>query len=312
MKSFAFEPAPWLPVRDQEVLERCRAIGREDYLRGGQPNLDILLSPNPEAYWVADMFTRIRASDALDRRVVMIVPNPCPTAYKTLAQLINHYHVSCRNVYTFNMDEWADQDGHIAPESYEAGFLHSFMRSFYGAIDPALRMKRENVRAPSDDNIAHYSDLICECGEGGADVCYSGPGWTGHIAFIDPDAPEFACETLDAFLDMKARLVTLHPMTILQNSLHGCFGCSGDAANVPPRAATIGPYDVKHARERLEVHAITTMGSFSSWQRMTSRLALFGPVSRQCPSSILQLWPTTVLVSESIAAPISCMEETGY
>jgi len=26
---------------------------------------------------------------------------------------------------------------------------------------------------------------------GGADICYSGPGWTGHVAFVDPDAPEF-------------------------------------------------------------------------------------------------------------------------
>lgn len=312
MKPFPFTPSFWLPVRDEEVLKRCREIGPEDYLHHPNPHLDIMISPNPEAYWVADMFTRIRESDIKDERVVMILPNPCPTAYQTLTQLINRYRVDCRNVYTFNMDEWADQDGRIAPESYEAGFHHSFMKYFYGGIDPELRMNVANVHAPTDENIAHYSDLICECGRGGADVCYSGPGWTGHIAFIDPDAPEFACDSLDEFLQMKARVTSLHPMTILQNSLHGCFGCSGDAANVPPRAATIGPYDVKNARSRLEVHAITTMGSFSSWQRMTSRLALFGPVSPQCPSSILQLWPTTVLVSESIAAPIACMETTGY
>jgi len=26
---------------------------------------------------------------------------------------------------------------------------------------------------------------------GGADICYSVPGRTGHLAFIEPDAPEF-------------------------------------------------------------------------------------------------------------------------
>ena len=42
------------------------------------------------------------------------------------------------------MDEWADQDGNVAPESYPAGFNHSFIKYFYGKIAPDLRMKREN------------------------------------------------------------------------------------------------------------------------------------------------------------------------
>ena len=312
MDQFTFTPAPWVPVKDPAVLERCRKAGPADYLNHPNKNLDIHIVPNTEAYWVADMFTRIKESDELDRKVVMITPNPCPSTYQTVAELINRFHVNCRNVYTFNMDEWADQDGNIAPESYNAGFNHSFLKYFYGKIDPALRMKRENLHAPTNENIDHYSDLICECGDGGADICYSGPGWAGHIAFIDPDTPEFACDSIDTFVDMKARIVTLNPMTIMQNSLHGCFGCSGDVANVPPKAATIGPFDVKHAKNRLETQAITTMGTLSSWQRMTSRLTLFGPVSMQCPTSIIQLWPTTVIVSESIAAPFGCWETVGY
>lgn len=35
--------------------------------------------------------------------------------------------------------------------------------------------------------------------DGGADICYSGPSWTGHLAFIEPDAPE-----LQAPLDRPA------------------------------------------------------------------------------------------------------------
>ena len=273
MDQFTFTPAPWVPVKDPAVLERCRKAGPADYLNHPNKNLDIHIVPNTEAYWVADMFTRIKESDEQDRKVVMITPNPCPSTYQTVAELINRFRVNCRNVYTFNMDEWADQDGNIAPESYNAGFNHSFLKYFYGKIDPELRMKRENLHAPTNENIDHYSDLI---------------------------------------FDMKARVVTLNPMTIMQNSLHGCFGCSGDVANVPPKAATIGPFDVKHAKNRLETQAITTMGTISSWQRMTSRLTLFGPVSMQCPTSIIQLWPTTVIVSENIAAPFGCWETIGY
>ncbi len=67
-----------------------------------------------------------------------------------------------------------------------------------------------------------------------------------------------------------------------------------------------------HARNRFEMHALTTMGSMSTWQRMISRLVLYGPVTPQVPSSILQLVPTSVYVSEAIASEIECWEDVGY
>jgi 6-phosphogluconolactonase/glucosamine-6-phosphate isomerase/deaminase len=154
--------------------------------------------------------------------------------------------------------------------------------------------------------------MICELGQGGADVCYSGPGWTGHLAFIEPCVPEFDAKSLDEFLEMGARVVTLHPMTIMQNSLHGVFGQSGNVAGVPPKAATIGPLDVKNARTRIEFHSLVTSGSQMAWQRLISKLVLHGPVTPLVPSSILQLWKTFVYVSDSIAQPIGCDELIGY
>ncbi|MEI6874875.1 MAG: hypothetical protein WCL50_07070 [Spirochaetota bacterium] len=312
MKEFSFEPAAWVPYRKKDVLDRCRKIGRADMEKHRNPDFRIKVVESPSLMWLGDMILRIRESDEKDRKLVMIMPNPAPTIYSAVAELINRFRIDCRNVHTFNMDEWANQDGDIAPESYAAGFNHSFIGNFYGKIDPELRMPRENCRAPTTGNIRGYSDMIVDCGGGGADVCYSGPGWAGHLAFIDPDTPEFACDSLEDFLKMGARVVTLHPMTIMQNSLHGVFGCSGDVANVPPRAATIGPADVKRSRNRMEFHDLSTMGSISSWQRMTSRLVLHGEVTPQVPSSILQLFPTSVYVSELIAKEFGCWEEVGY
>lgn len=309
---FTFTAAPWVPFQNKAVLERVRAIRREDMEKHDNPDFKIKIVPDVTSLWIADMILRIRESDEQDKKVVMLMPNPAPTVYETVAELINRFRINCRNVYTFNLDEWANENGEVAPESYPAGFNHSFLKSFYGRIDPDLRMKRENCCAPTTANIQDYSQLIADCGEGGADICYSGPGWAGHIAFVDPDTPEFASSDLDAFLKLDARIVTLHPLTIAQNSLHGCFGCSGDIANVPPKAATIGPADVVRSKNRLEMHALTTMGTFSSWQRLISRLVLYGPVTPQVPSSILQLLPTTVYVSESIAEPIEVLERVGY
>jgi len=309
---FTFKPAPWIPFQDREVLERVRKIRREDMEKHPNPDFKIKIVPDVGGLWLADMILRIQESDKMNQKLVMLMPNPCPTTYESVAELINRFRINCRNVYTFNLDEWANENGEIAPESYPAGFNHSFIKSFFAKIDPVLRMKREQCCAPTTENIRDYSKLITECGEGGADICYSGPGWAGHIAFVDPDTPEFACSSVEEYLKLDARIVTLHPLTIAQNSLHGCFGCSGDIANVPPKAASIGPADVVRSRNRFEMHALTTMGTYSSWQRLTSRLVLYGPVTPQVPSSILQLLPTSVYVSESIAEPIEVMERVGY
>ncbi|MDD2707934.1 MAG: hypothetical protein PHV34_07990 [Verrucomicrobiae bacterium] len=311
-KPFVFKPAPWVPFKDPAALEKCRKLKRAGIEKHRNPDFKIKVVEDVGAIWIGDMIVRIKESDDLDKKLVMITPNPCPAIYAAAAELINRFKINCRNVYTFNMDEWADQNGNIAPESYPAGFNHSFIKYFYGKIDPSLRMPRKNCVAPTTKNIKHYSNLITECSNGGADICYSGPGWAGHIAFIDPDTPEFACRSVREFMKMDARVVTLHPLTIAQNSLHGVFGQSGDIANVPPKAATIGPADVVRARNRLEVHGLTTMGTFSSWQRMTSRLVLHGPVTPKVPSSILQLLPTTVYVSEAIAREFGCFETVGY
>lgn len=309
---FTFEPASWVPYRDREVLERVRAMKRQDLDKHSNPDFHIRIVPDPTSIWIADMLLRIQRSDVENKRLVMIMPNPCPTVYETLGELINRFGINCRNVYTFNLDEWADQDGNVAPDSYQEGFNRSFIKSFYGSIDPELRMKRENCVAPTTKNIGDYSKMIAECGGGGADITYTGPGWAGHVAFVDPDTPEFACDSLEEYMKMGSRIVTLHPLTIAQNSLHGMFGCSGDIANVPPKAATVGPLDIVQARERFETHGITTMGSVSSWQRMISRLTLHAPPTPQLPTSFIQLLPTTVYVSEMIARDFDCWERVGY
>ena len=307
---FQFQPAGFVPYKNKEVLERCRALSGEALTKHPNPDFRIQIVQNPSGIWVGDMVARILRSDLTDEKVVMILPNPCPGIYAAVAEAINRLNISCRNLYVFTMDEWADDSGHIAPENYRAGFSYSNRKYFTGKIAPELRPPEKNIVYPSDKNINDYSKLIEDAGD--ADICYSGPGWAGHIAFIDPLTPEFACGSLDEFVGMGARVITLNPMTVMQNSLHGVFGQSGDIAAVPPKAATIGPLDVKRAKNRMEIHALTTTGGFSSWQRMISRLILHGEVTPLVPASILQLWKTDVYLSEEIAAPIECMETTGY
>ncbi len=311
MNEFTFEPAPFVPFRDKEVMDRVRKISGKDLQKHSNENFKIKVTLNPHPIFIADMFTKIKESDEQDKKVVMVLPNPEPETYIPVAELINYHRVNCRNVYIFAQDEWADQDNNIAPNTYKAGFAYSLLKYFIMQINEELRMPLENVVYPTNKNIADYSKMITDKGEGGADVIYTSPGWTGHIAFIDP-VEDWACDNIDEYLKQDAKIVNLHPLTIAQNSLHGVFGQSGDIGNVPPKAATIGPADILRAKERIEIHALLTNFTPSSWQRMISRLILHGPVTPLVPSSIFQLFDTQVFVSEAIAQPIECWEKIGY
>lgn len=312
-----FTPGDYVPFKDREVCERLRKISGKDLEKHPNPDFNIKVMMNPHPVLIATLFSRIKEASENNRKITLILGNPEPETYIPLAQLINYFKVDCRNVHIFAMDEWADDQGNIAPETYKAGFAHSMLKYLVFQIDEKLRMPLENVHYPTNKNIKDYSKMITDCGEGGADICSSSPGWTGHMAFIDP-VSEFLPSMkdgqydIDEWLNMEARVVTLHPLTVAQNSLHGVFGQSGYIADVPPKAATIGPVDVKNARERIEVHALLTNNTFSSWQRMTSRLVLHGPVTPLIPSSMLQLMKTQVYVSEEIAAPFECWEKVGY
>jgi glucosamine-6-phosphate deaminase len=308
---FDFIPADFVPFKDREVCERVRKISGKELEKHSNPDFKIKVHMNPHPIVIGDIFTRIKDSDEKDKKVTLILGNPEPETYLPVAELINYHKVNCRNVHIFAMDEWADQDGNIAPVTYKASLARSLLKYFVYAIDPELRMPLENVNYPTPENISSYSQMITDCGEGGADVCYSSPGWAGHIAFVDP-VEEYIVEDIDEYLQQTAKIINLHPMTIMQNSLHGLFGQSGYIAAVPPKAATIGPSDIVNARERIEIHSLLTCGTFSSWQRMVSRLILHGPVTPLVPSSILQLLKTQVYVSEEIAAPFDFWETVGY
>lgn len=307
---FTYSPSQWVPFRDKAVLERVRKIKREQLTRHPNPKFKIRIVKDDEAdfIFISDMFLRIKQAADEERKIVLILPNPVPS-YRKVAYLINQWKVNCKNLYVFAMDEYADENGRLAPESWPQGFTYALMNHFYFQIDKALRPPKTNFKAPNNKNIRHYGQMIADMG--GADMCYSGPGWTGHLAFIEPDAPEFDAP-LEEWKKMGPRIVTLSPFTLAQNSLHGSFGMSGDLALVPPKAATIGPAEVIASKARMEMHSLSVHNTATSWQRMISRLVLHGPVTPRVPSSIHQLLETDCIVSETIARDIEPDWDKGY
>jgi len=310
MTEFRYSPSKWVPFRDKEVLECVRKIKREDITKHANPDYRIEVQPDGDVRFtfVADMFARIvRARDA-GEKFVFILPNPNPS-YLQVAHLINLFGVDCKHVWAFAMDEYADEDGRIAPETWRAGFTFAMKHNFLYAINEDLRPAEKQIVGFTDRNLNDYGKMLEDAG--GADMCYCGPGWTGHLAFIEPDAPEFDAP-LEEWKKMGPRIVTLSPFTLAQNSLHGSFGMSGDLAMVPPKAATIGPAEVIASKHRRATHAISVHGTTTAWQRLISRLCMHGPVTPLIPESICQTLRTDVVVSETIARTIEPDWEKGY
>lgn len=302
---FTFKSAEFYPFKDLEELKRVRNITKEDILKlnGVHPenphvSVEVMTDEDIEIVYMTDILKRIVESDVYDKKMVMIMPNPDPY-YSNVAYMLRELKVNCRNVKFYMMDEWADEDGNVAPLSYKAGFGNSFYRTMVSKILD-LGFKEENFIYHSNKITPDYSKMLEQ--DGGADIVYSGPGWPGHLAFIDP-VEDWFCDTMEEYCAQGAKIANLHPLTIAQNSLHGSFGCSGDIAKVPPKGAMMGPRDAMNAKEVLDIHSITTAGSRVTWQRMTSRMCIFGKPSQDVPASILQLRdkPTRILMSEKLA-----------
>ncbi len=310
MTEFRYAPSKHVPFRDVEVLEKVRRITPEELTKHPNPEFKIGIYPDGEIEWMflTDIFLRIKRAGEEGKKLVMILPQPWPL-YRRVAFLINQMRVDCHHLYTFNMDEYANEEGQIAPEAWPQSFTHALKKYFYSQIDEALRPPESQMVGLTNENFKDYGKMLADLG--GADICYCGPGWTGHLAFIDPDAPEVP-KDLETFKKMGPCIVTLSPFTLAQNSLHGSFGSSGDLAVVPPKAATIGPVQVIEAKHRIDIHAISVHGTTTAWQRLISRLVLHGPVTPLVPESIVQTLPTDVWVSQTIAQTIQPDWNKGY
>ena len=283
--AFTFDLSPFIAFRDREACARVRAIPRAKLAEHPNPDFRIAVVDDQDTFYrrfAEDLVGRIRAARDEGRTFVAILPvGPMPQ-YAIAARLINEERLGLRHLHAFNMDEYADEDGVTAPPSWPGSFQRAMWERFYALVDPQLRPPEDQIHFPTTEAIGDYSARLEALG--GADCCYGGIGWSGHIAFWEPQlGAEFAGD-LEAYKAAGARLVELHPMTVMQNALHS-FG--GDWSWVPPKANTIGPRDILGARHR-SFWLDGDLGGGVSWQRFIARLVAHGPVSEFVPGSLLQ------------------------
>lgn len=296
---FDFAPSKWLPTQDKAVLEYCRNIKREEMEITNENGYSIRVVPHPSSAVACELFNRIYESDVMDKKTVIVFPNSWKFIYTSVAEMCNKFNVSARNIHCFCMDEYADEDGNVAPITWYRSLGGHFLSEFYMSFREDLRPPLKQVHYYTNENINYYSDLIDEVGDGGADLLLSATGWIGHTAFVDPQTKKFSADTLEEFLELKAGFVDNHRLTAQQNA-----GGGHAIWHTPSYSVSIGPRDVMHARYHLERHDLHGVGAYGAWERMISRLQLYGPVTKEVPASIFQLTPGVIYVSEETAKPI--------
>jgi glucosamine-6-phosphate deaminase len=298
VSDFEYDLATFISFRDRAACERVRRISRDQLTSHANPDFRIRVVDDPDEFYgafAADIVDRIRRARDEGRPFVGIFPvGPMPQ-YAIAARAINEERLSLAHVHTFNMDEYAAENGVTAPLSWPGSFQRAMWERFFDLVEDELRPPEDQIHFPTSDAIAGYSARIEELG--GADVCYGGIGWCGHIAFWESHLGAEFDGDLDAYKAAGARLVELHPMTIMQNALHS-FG--GDWSWVPPKANTIGPREILGARHR-SFWLDGDLGGGVSWQRFIARLVAHGPVSEFVPGSILQTARTDYTILGNVA-----------
>ena len=204
--------------------------------------------------------------------------------YREVVERHRAGEVSFAGVRTFNLDEYVNLDPNH-PASY-----HSFMRwNFVEQVD----IPPENVHIPdgNSDRLLEASGLYEADikAAGGVDLQVLGIGRNGHIAFNEPGSS----------LVSRTRVKRLSAETILANTPE-----FGDPESVPRYVVTMGIGTVMEARFLL------LLASGTSKARAVEQM-IEGPLTAQCPASILQMHPHAfVIVDEAAAVRLTHSYET--
>lgn len=182
--------------------------------------------------------------------------------------------VSYKNMTSINLDEYVGLPV-THPESYR-----SFMnRNLFDHID----IKPENTHVPdglAEDLQKAADEYTAFAAAHPIDVQILGIGANGHIGFNEPGTP----------FDSHTHVVTLKEGTRRDNARF----FDNDISLVPTHAVTLGMQDIMNAK------AVILLASGAGKADAVAKM-IKGPVSTDCPASILQTHPNVLVVTDEAA-----------
>lgn len=261
-----------------------------DELIDKNPKLPVIIMEDNAAVFksmAVEMAEEIKAHNDKGEKTVFICPVGPVGQYPFFVEIVNKEHISLKNVWFINMDEYLDDEKKWIPETHPLSFRGFMNREVYGKINEELLMPEEQRIFPDPENVTYIPEIIEKLG--GVDICFGGIGINGHVAFNEAD-PSMSGEE---FLNQKTRVLEVTKETRTANAI-GDFG--GALEDMPHYCVTIGIYEIAHARK-------IRLGCFRNWHRAVVRRVAYGEPTADFPVSLLTNHPDINLkITEFVAA----------
>jgi glucosamine-6-phosphate deaminase len=110
------------------------------------------------------------------KKTTMILPVGPTAQYSLFAKKVKEKHIDCRNLFTFNMDEFLDRTGRTIPEDHTLSFKAEMMKKLFNLIPSELKMPLEQMFFPRHDNMDLIDQMFDEHAPDGVDLCLAGVG----------------------------------------------------------------------------------------------------------------------------------------
>jgi len=269
---------------DEEILKDAARLSIDDIKRLERPGFAIKFYDTLESFYTAEALEYIKCwkQSTPDNPAGICGPIGPTEQLPLVARIVNELDIDIRNGHFWGMDEWY-MDRKEVPPSDPLSFARADMELCFDRIRKELVMPAENIHFLRADNIedysASYDDIRCLIMQGGQ-------GDVKHWAFNDPvrregqysDAPP----SPDQYRKLGARIVELHPMTIIQNAR---TSGGGVVSNIPLQAITVGPVETWKSQKVSIWHAGNHDNPFG--MRLTSYMISRKITDSAVPMSLL-------------------------
>lgn len=225
----------------------------------------------------ADVAACIRELLAVKQEIYMIFA-AAPSQNEFLAALAVAPGIEWNRIHALHMDEYVG-----LPADAPQGFGNFLRAAIFGQV-PFASVDYIGTGSDSDETCRRYAALLQGIQ---VDIVCMGIGENGHIAFNDPPVADFndPLTVKKVALDETCRLQQVHD------------GCFARIEEVPRYAVTLTVPTMFHARYIFCIVPAPTKAN-------AVRATVCGPVSEQCPASILRTHEHAILYTDSDSAAL--------
>ncbi|MBR2635395.1 MAG: glucosamine-6-phosphate isomerase [Clostridia bacterium] len=293
-----FYPKGW----DMAKIDACceKGVQREDFWNPAFHPVECASLADFDTLMGHEIAMQIKITREEGRKLAIILPVGPMGMYRWAAYFLNEWKVPCDHVTTFNMDEWADENGNTLDSSNPASFEFSMKQAFFGKLNDTVPESQRNFA--TKENLPTYPEKIAALKKEGAKlVLVYGIGRMCHIAFWEPHfAADYATEA-----DWKAapyRIgAKLHPLTIEQNAI---TSFKSRSTLVPCTANTIGPGLFLQADYAIG-GADGALGRGMGWQGMSFLTTLHHGPCTWITSTYIPTLPGRLFYLKELAGPLT-------